>query len=282
MDNNVFESIVTETLNDLDSSSQNSENTNDVITDTDSAPVSDETLGENPSDDVVEDTPVDGGENSEDEAVENPLDLEGQEEAPSEYQKDSQAFARMRTELKEANNNLDAAKSVIQFFDVRAKQMGLNGIQDLMEKTVESELNKQAQERGVPVDVLRRLNELENKVQQQDIERDNLIRNQKEREVNHTFDTFMQNHSLSQQDVNKLANDLVKDGFSFDALMNMPSSAVTKILNSYLPNDALKQETLAKKEQIRKEVPVTGNTSSGSNGNDEIEKIAKIWANGGY
>lgn len=282
MDNNVFESIVTETLNDLDSSNQNSENTNDVITDTDSAPVSDETLGENPSDDVVEDTPVDGGENSEDEAVENPLDLEGQEEGPSDYQKDNQAFARMRTELKQANNNLEAAKSVIQFFDVRAKQMGLNGIQDLMEKTVESELNKQAQKEGVPVDVLRRINELEDKVQQQDIERNNLIRGQKEREVNHTFDTFMQKHSLSNQDLNKMANDLVKDGFSFGALMNMPSSAVTKILNSYLPETSLKQEDLAKKEQIRKEVPHTGNTSSGSNTINEIDKIAKTWANGGY
>lgn len=280
MDNNVFENIVTETLNDLNSSSQ--ENETNVVTDTESAPVSDEALNENSSNEVIENTPVDEDETSGDEVVENPLDLEVEEEAPSEYQKDSQAFARMRTELKEANNNLDAAKSVIQFFDVRAKQMGLNGIQDLMEKTVEAELNKQAQEKGIPADVLRRLNELENRVHEQDVERDNIIRNQKEREVNHTFDTFMQNHSLSQQDVTKMANDLVKDGFSFDVLMNMPSSAVTKILNSYLPNDTLKQETLAKKEQIRKEVPVTGNTSSGSNGNDEIEKIAKVWANGGY
>ena len=79
-----------------------------------------------------------------------------------------------------------------------------------------------------------------------------------------------------------MANDLVKDGFSFDALMNMPSSAVTKILNSYLPETSLKQEDLAKKEQIRKEVPHTGNTSSGSNTINEIDKIAKTWANGGY
>ena len=277
MDENAFENIVTETLNDLNNIEQNSEGTNEEVQDVESAP----TLEDNAEDSSLNDENNEELEPENEADEDNVLDLEA-EEGPSDYQKDNQAFARMRTELKEANNNLEAAKSVIQFFDVRAKQMGLNGIQDLMEKTVESELNKQAQKEGVPVDVLRRINELEDRVQQQDIERNNLIRGQKEREVNHTFDTFMQKHSLSSQDLNKMANDLVKDGFSFDALMNMPSSAVTKILNSYLPETSLKQEDLAKKEQIRKEVPHTGNTSSGSNTINEIDKIAKTWANGGY
>lgn len=277
MDENAFENIVTETLNDLNNIEQNSEGTNEEVQDVESAP----TLEDNAEDSSLNDENNEELEPENEADEDNVLDLEA-EEGPSDYQKDNQAFARMRTELKQANNDLEAAKSVIQFFDVRAKQMGLNGIQDLMEKTVESELNKQAQKEGVPVDVLRRINELEDKVQQQDIERDNLIRGQKEREVNHTFDTFMQKHSLSNQDLNKMANDLVKDGFSFDALMNMPSSAVTKILNSYLPETSLKQEDLAKKEQIRKEVPHTGNTSSGSNTINEIDKIAKTWANGGY
>lgn len=277
MDENAFENIVTETLNDLNNIEQNSEGTNEEVQDVESAP----TLEDNAEDSSLNDENNEELEPENEADEDNVLDLEA-EEGPSDYQKDNQAFARMRTELKQANNDLEAAKSVIQFFDVRAKQMGLNGIQDLMEKTVESELNKQAQKEGVPVDVLRRINELEDKVQQQDIERNNLIRGQKEREINHTFDTFMQKHSLSNQDLNKMANDLVKDGFSFDALMNMPSSAVTKILNSYLPETSLKQEDLAKKEQIRKEVPHTGNTSSGSNTINEIDKIAKTWANGGY
>ena len=277
MDENAFENIVTETLNDLNNIEQNSESTNEEVQDVESAP----TLEDNAEDSSLNDENNEELEPENEADEDNVLDLEA-EEGPSDYQKDNQAFARMRTELKQANNDLEAAKNVIQFFDVRAKQMGLNGVQDLMEKTVESELNKQAQEKGVPVDILRRINELENKVQQQDIERNNLIRGQKEREVNHTFDTFMQKHSLSNQDLNKMANDLVKDGFSFDALMNMPSSAVTKILNSYLPETSLKQEDLAKKEQIRKEVPHTGNTSSGSNTINEIDKIAKKWGNGGY
>lgn len=209
-------------------------------------------------------------------------DLGEGEEAPStntQTEKDAQAFARMRTELKQKSSDLENANNVIEFFDVRAKQMGLSGIQELMQKTVEADMAKQAEKQGIPVDVLKRINDLETKVRQQDVERENLVRSQKEQAVNYVFDNFVRSHSLGQNDVNKLANDLVADGFNFDALMNMPSSAVTKILNSYLPNESLKQEALVKKEQIKKEVPPTGSTSSKIDLSSEIDKIAKSWLN---
>lgn len=209
-------------------------------------------------------------------------DLGEGEEAPStntQTEKDAQAFARMRTELKQKSSDLENANNVIEFFDVRAKQMGLSGIQELMQKTVEADMAKQAEKQGIPVDVLKRINDLETKVRQQDAERENLVRSQKEQAVNYVFDNFVRSHSLGQNDVNKLANDLVADGFNFDALMNMPSSAVTKILNSYLPNESLKQEALVKKEQIKKEVPPTGSTSSKVDLSSEIDKIAKSWLN---
>lgn len=209
-------------------------------------------------------------------------DLGESEEAPStntQTEKDAQAFARMRTELKQKSSDLENANNVIEFFDVRAKQMGLSGIQELMQKTVEADMAKQAEKQGIPVDVLKRINDLETKVRQQDVERENLVRSQKEQAVNYVFDNFVRSHSLGQNDVNKLANDLVADGFNFDALMNMPSSAVTKILNSYLPNESLKQEALVKKEQIKKEVPPTGSTSSKVDLSSEIDKIAKSWLN---
>lgn len=210
-------------------------------------------------------------------------DLESFEEAPStdaQIEKDAQAFARMRTQLKQTNQDLNTAKSIIEFFDVRAKQMGLSGIQEMMQKTVDAEMAKQAEKEGIPVDVLKRISDLETRVQQQDLEREHLVRSQKEQAVNHVFNDFVQSHSLGQKAINQLANDLVADGFNFDALMNMPSSAVTKILNSYLPNETLKQEALVKKEQIKKEVPPTGSTSSTVDTNSAIDKIAKMWSQG--
>lgn len=274
-----FEDIIGETLNDLANDNQPAENDASGLEST-PEPESDEQTNDVDSTTAESDNhESDESQQSDDNSLINSEDLGEDEEDPSIYQKDAQAFARMRTELKQTNDNLNAANNIINFFDVRAKQMGLSGIQELMQKTVESDMAKQAEKEGIPVDVLKRINDLENKVHQQDVEKETLQRTQKEQSLNHVFDSFMQNHSLSQNDVNKLANDLVADGFSFNALMDMPSSAVTKILNSYLPNETLKQETLAKKEQIKNEVPPTGSTSSNVSLESEIDKIAKKWAN---
>lgn len=288
MDNETFQSIVSETLNELNTNDNqdnqelegtaNSDYQENVQTDT----------VEDASDNVQESSDEDVNslkDNQESENVDdvddaNILDLEQDEDTPSTNEKDVQAFARMRTELKEANNNLNAAKSVIDFFDVRARQMGLDGIKDLMEKTVEAETKKQAEKQGIPVDVLKRINTLEDKVKQQDIERENIIRSQKEKDINYVLDDFVQNHSLNQKAINKMANDLLSDGFNLNVLMNMPRSAVNRILNSYLPKETVSQDILAKKEQIKKEVPPTGNSSSGSNVDDKIDEIAKKWLEG--
>lgn len=290
MDNQTFESIISETLNDLNANdsqdSQEVEGTtnsdyqestqNDVVEDT-SNDVQDNSSEDSTS---LEDNQESENEiNNDDDDESNILDLEDDEDTPSMNEKDANAFARMRTELKQANSNLDAANSVIQFFDVRAKQMGLNGIQDLMEKTVEAEMTKQAKKEGIPVDVLKRISSLEDRIKQQDIERENMIKSQKEKDVNYVIDDFVQKHSLSQKSINKMANDLLADGFNFNTLMNMPRSAVNKILSSYLPKETVNQDILAKKEQIKKEVPPTGNSSSGPTLDDEIDKIAQKWVN---
>ena len=275
-----FEDIIGETLNDL---SDNNQPVSNVDSSSESTPEPENEPQETVVDSASaepENQELDDSQNADDDSLNDFEDLGDIEEAPSTYQKDAEAFARMRTELKQTNNDLKNAENVINFFDIRAKQMGLNGVQELMQKTVESEMAKQAEKTGIPVDVLKRINDLETKVKQQDIERENLQRTQKEQSLNYILDSFMQNHSLGQNDVVKLANDLVADGFNFDALMNMPSSAVTKILNSYLPNESLKQEALAKKEQIKKEVPPTGSSSSNVNQlESEIDKIAKSWSN---
>ena len=277
-----FEDIIGETLNDLANDSQpvnNIESDSEGTADSDTSNLEETVIdSEGTADSNIEETNLEET-NTDDNVLNESEDLGVVEEAPSINEKDAQAFARMRTELKQTNDSLNAANSIIEFFDTRAKQAGLAGIQDLMQKTVEAEMAKQAEKEGIPVEVIKRINDLETKVQQQDLERENLVRTQREQALNSVFNNFMQSHSLGQNELNKLASDLVADGFSFNALMNMPSSAVTKILNSYLPNETLKQDALVKKEQIKKEVPPTGNTSSKIDLSSEIDKIAKGWVN---
>lgn len=276
-----FEDIISETLQDLDTSNEGTDDSQvdtdlEGTTESDDSQVDTETVNDETNDDTVDDETVDD-ESEDDEADDEVLDEEDTE--PGINQKDAKAFARMRTELKQSNEALSKSQELIDFFDERAKQMGLAGIEDLMEKTKEADLNNQAKEKGIPVDVLKRLDELENKVKEQDIEKEELEIAKKEQSINHTFEKFMQKHSLGTKEVDKLADDLFKDGFSLETLMDMPESAVSKILESYIPNEVLKQESIAKKEQIKKEVPPTGNSSSTVTLDDEIDKIAKMWAN---
>lgn len=277
-----FEDIISETLQDLDTGNEGTDDSQvdtdlEGTTESDDNQVDAETVDDETVDDeTVDDETVDD-ESKDDEADDEVLDEEVIE--PGINQKDAKAFARMRTELKQSNEALLQSQEIINFFDEKAKQMGLAGIEDLMEKTKEADLNKQAEERGIPVDVLKRLDELEDRVREQDIEKEELEIAKKEQSINHTFEKFMQNHSLGTKEVDKLADDLFKDGFSLEVLMDMPESAVSKILESYIPSDVLKQESIAKKEQIKKEVPPTGNSSSNTTLDDEIDKIAKMWAN---
>ena len=268
-----FEEIIGETLEeDFNINVDDSNNNSDEESSEGTAE-----LDDNSQEDAIE---TENSEDSNDVKDEAPDDLEGAEEVtnPSTNDKDVQAFARMRTELKQANTDLAAAQEIIEFFDTRAKQMGLNGVQGLIDKTKEAELAKQAEEKGIPVDVLKRIDELELKVKQQDLEKEQLEKAQKEQHTELIFENFVQNNSLNKEEVEKIAGALLADGFDFKSLMGMSDIAVNKILNSYLPNDSVKQEMLAKKEKAKKEVPVSGNTSSKFNTEEQIDKIAKMWA----
>ena len=88
---------------------------------------------------------------------------------------------------------------------------------------------------------------------------------------------FVQEHKLDEKGITALANEMAKDGFNTESLMEMPRSVVTRILNSYIPKETVKQELIAKKEKIKKEMPVTTKNSS-LNTEDDIDKIAKLWA----
>lgn len=281
MDNETFASIIGETLEDFKNNNEETDNTDQLDNDSNSAQESEEGQegleSTNAEEENIENSDEDDAEENSDEELEN---LNEEVDNPSMNEKDAQAFARMRTQLKEANNNLENAQSIINFFDVRAKQMGLDGVKGLIEKTREAELSKQAEKEGIPVDVLKRLDDLETKVRMQDEEKEMLKKSQKEQSINYTFDKFMQKHSLGKDKVDNLAKSLIEDGFSLDSLMNMPESAVSRILESYLPKEALKQESIAKKEQIKKELPVSGKTSSKLDTDSEIDKIAKMWAKG--
>ena len=272
-----FEDIISETLDELTSGETDndknleSESTEELDEETSTEETDDEDESEESSDDSDEETDDEDDELDEDDADED-LDDEDEEVAsiPSTNEKDANAFARLRTENKKYKDTID-------FFDQRAKAMGLAGIEDLVAKTKEAELKKVAEQQGIPVEYAKRLKELEEKVALQDYENAKRISQDKANRVSNVLDGFVQANNLDDKTVKKLAKDLTSDGITLDFLSNVPENTIPRILKSYLPSEVSKQKELEKKEKIKKEVPLTSKSStSNSSQEDEIDKIAKM------
>lgn len=276
-----FEEIISETLDEL--SSEESETNNE--TNLDSETEENEEEVDTDEDDEVEDNEEESDteeseeeESDEDEEldeeddVDEEFDEEDDEVAPASNanQKDANAFAKLRTENKKY-------KDMIDFFDQRAKAMGLADIEDLMNKTKEAELKKEAEKQGIPLEYAKRLKELEDKVATQDAENANRIAQEKANRVKFTLDDFVQANKLGDKEVQKLAKDLLSDGITFDFLSNIPENTIPKILKSYLPDNVSKQKELEKKEKIKKELPLNSKSSTSTKTQeDDIDKIAKM------
>lgn len=274
-----FEEIISETLDEL--SSEESETNND--TNLDSETEENEEVDTDEDEDVEDDEESDTDESEEEESdedeeldeeddVEEEFDEEDDEVAPASNanQKDANAFAKLRTENKKY-------KDIVDFFDKRAKSMGLADIEDLMNKTKEAELKKEAEKQGIPLEYAKRLKELEEKVATQDAENANRIAQEKANRVKFTLDDFVQANHLGDKEVQKLAKDLLSDGITFDFLSNIPENTIPKILKSYLPDNVSKQKELEKKEKMKKELPLNSKSStSNKTQEDDIDKIAKM------
>ena len=273
-----FEEIINETLNELSSEEDevnndtNLESETDDESEEDNSEESNEETADSEEDETEDEESEEEEELDEDEDVEEDFDDEEEEVAPASNanQKDVEAFARLRTENKKY-------KDTIEFFDQRAKAMGLEGIEDLISKTKEAEIKKEAEKQGIPLEYAKRLRELEEKVATQDAENANRIALEKSNRVKNTLDGFVAANKLGEKDVQKLAKDLLTDGITLEFLSNIPENTIPRILKSYLPNEVSKQKELEKKEKIKKELPLSSKSNTSNNTQeDEIDKIAKM------
>ena len=275
-----FEDIITETLdelsgaesNDINSSENEDVQTEEPTVDVNEPEESDDDLDEEYTD--TDESEEDEQSDEEDDVDEEDLDEDEKEVAPSlnTNSKDANAFAKLRTENKQY-------KSVIDFFDSRAKAMGLEGVDDLIAKTQEAELAKQAKAENIPLEYLKKFKELEDKVNAQEEEKNQQMRIANENRIKNSLDGFVEANKLDDKAVKNLAKDLIADGITMDFLANVPESTINRILKSYLPDNVSKQKELEKKEKAKKELPLSSKSQTSTNTQeDDIDKIAKMLA----
>lgn len=268
-----FEEIISETLGEYTDSNEDQNVDDDVVDD--SSDVEDE--AENISDDSND---VEDDETTDTDVDDEDLDVDDEDNSnPSTNEKDVQAFIQLRQLNKQMKEENSRYKDYIDFLDERAKNLGLSGVDEFMEKAKESALKQNAEQQGIPVDVLKRINELEETVSEQQALREEAERQKEENRLASTFESFIQKNHLSQEAVETIAKDLTVDGINLSDLKNLSDNAINRILNSYIPKENQKQNDLAKKEKIKKELPVNNDSKSSTKGQeDQLDAIAKAFA----
>lgn len=248
MENSVFDDILTEgTAVDTDDENQE-ENDFDHSFD-----LSDDDLTSDEDDETIDEPEQDEAEESNEEVtLSNPTNT---------------AFAQMRTQNKEFQNKLNQLDSL-------AKDLGMKDLDDFIAKANEAKIKKSATNQGIPLEVARELEEMRSSINSIVAEREENAAKQKEQTFVSNLQEFVNSNNLSKTAVDKLSQDLEKDGFSVEALMAMPKNALNKVLGSYV--DTKYQKNLERKNTIRKELPINQASKIDTQSlNKEIDALAR-------
>jgi hypothetical protein len=182
----------------------------------------------------------------------------------------NQAFAKMRVQTKE-----QALK--LKELDEIAKKAGLKDVDELIAKSKEAQIKAEAKSKGISEDMARELAEFREFKEQYKKDQAEAAYKAKEMTLVSNIKDFIADNSLSKDAVNKLSNDLEKDGITNQYLMDLPKSALNRILGSYIGTNV--QKNLERKEAIKKELPLNQTSKVDTEGiNKQIDDLAKIWA----
>ena len=180
------------------------------------------------------------------------------------------AFAQMRVQNKQYANKLNE-------LDAIAKAAGLKDVDELIAKSKEASIKRQAKEQGIPEAVaqeLAEMREFREEVRQKEVEQ---AQKAKEQSLVNNLQAFISDNNLSKEAVQKLSDNLENDGFSLEYLMDLPKGALNRILGSYTGSTL--QKNLERKDAIKNELPLNQSSKIDNNALlKEIDDLARQFA----
>lgn len=177
------------------------------------------------------------------------------------------AFASMRVQNKELQNTINE-------LDAIAKGAGLSGYKEFLDKAKENSIAKQAKNEGISVELAKKLNTIDEKLEAIDRREQESVNQAKQAKLASTLDSFIKSNNLNNSILNKLSDDLEKDGFTVQQLMDMPETALNRLFSAYTNVNI--QKTLDKKSSIAKEMPLDQSSKvDGDSINKQLDDLVK-------
>ena len=208
-------------------------------------------------------------EESEDESEQTSADDESEDDQEIENPTNN-AFAQIRTQNKEFQQKLGQVDALV-------KALGMKDVDDFLAKGNQARVKKEAANKGIPLEVAQELAEMRALKDSIIAERAENANKQKMNNFMSNLQNFVDTNNLSEDAVDKLSQDLEKDGFSVDALVEMPKAALNRVLSSYVGVNY--QKNLERKNAIRKELPINQTSKIDTVSlNKDIDSIARALA----
>lgn len=211
--------------------------------------------------DIQEQDDLSDDETGNDEDSSQEVDLE----SPS-----NQAFKQMRVQNKEYATKINELNEI-------AKKAGLKDVDDLIAKSKEAQIKAEAKNKGISEDMARELAEFREFKEQYRQDQEAAAYRAKESTLVTNLQAFISDNNLSKDAVDRLSNDLEKDGITNEYLMDLPKKALNKILGAYVGTNI--QKNLERREAIKNELPLSQTSKIDAQGiNKQIDDLAKQWA----
>lgn len=190
-----------------------------------------------------------------------------QEKPPLQTPEQNQAFQQMRQQL-------ESAKRYEKFFARIAEQNGMTAEQ-VMEAYEQRLLEQQAQDQKVPVEVLQRMNKLEQENEQSRQQAESLRQQQMAERFNKSVDEAVKKYGLSQDDVRKTVLKAQSEHFmDVNTIVNLPFETVYRTVNFdevvQKEIEQARQKELEKEDKKRKTSTI--DTLQGESGQKSAEE----------
>ncbi len=196
--------------------------------------------------------------------------VEENDESADSLNPTNQAFAQMRVQNKEYANKIKELEDIV-------KKAGLKDVDDFIAKSKEAQIKAEAKNKGISEDIARELAEFREFKEQYQQDKEAAAYKAKESALVTNLQAFIAENNLSKDAVNKLSSDIQKDGLSNEYLMELPKSALNRILGAYIGSNV--QKNLERKEAIKNELPLNQTSKIDTQGiNKQIDDLAKQWA----